>query len=123
MTQPLAGASRLRFGISASRKHAPRAVARNMLKRVLREAARHHAPALLAAAGAARLDILFRLKSPLPSAPDLSWSALKSQLRGEADGLLDQLARRLPATAGAAGSLQRPPLAQSAPAGAAGAQQ
>ena len=105
----------LRFGIIVSRRQARRAVARNMVKRILRESARHAAQDLSAAAGADCLDILFRLKSPLPDASAATWSALKGQLRCEADALLQQLRQRL-GKQGARAPAPAPPqvLAQSA---------
>jgi hypothetical protein len=66
-----------------------------MVKRVVREAARHHAGALDAALAGKCLYVLFRLKAPLPGASAATWAALKTQLRGEADGLLEQLLERV----------------------------
>jgi len=80
-----------RFGLTVSRRQARRAVARNTVRRVLREAARLRAPALEAALGGAAMDVLFRLKCPLPEPAVAGWSGVKAQLRREADSLLDQL--------------------------------
>jgi ribonuclease P protein component len=105
----------LRFGITVPRRQARRAVARNMVKRVLRESARDALPALHASCDGMRADVLLRLRSPLPDASSTAWSALKRQLRVEADGLLRQLGERLAdrsRVAGAAGGAR--PLAQSA---------
>jgi len=85
----------VRFGISISRRVARRAVARNMVKRVLREAARGAAARLGAAAAQRPAQVLLRLKAPLPAAHSASWSAVKAELRREADGLLEQFAREL----------------------------
>ncbi len=95
-----------------------------MVKRVLREAARHAAARLNAAAAYVPVDVLLRLKASLPEPPVLGWSPLKAQLRQEADSLLDQLHARLgaelravPAPAPAAVAAQAPlSLAQSRPA-------
>jgi RNase P protein component len=81
----------LRFGITVSRRQARRAVARNMVKRVLRESARQRAPHLEAALAGQQVDVLFRLKAPLPDAAAAGWSDVKAQLRREADSLLGQL--------------------------------
>ncbi len=85
----------VRFGITVSKRQARRAVARNMVKRVLRESARHAATALQTAVAGARADVVFRLKSPLPGAEATTWLALKAELRREADSLLEQLRDRL----------------------------
>jgi ribonuclease P protein component len=87
----------LRFGIAVPRRQARRAVARNMVKRVLREAARAALPALLGACRerAARADVLLRLKRALPGAATVNWVSLKRELRAEADELMGQLERRL----------------------------
>jgi len=85
----------VRFGITVSRHQARRAVARNSVKRVLREAARHGAGQLLAAAQPQRVAVLLRLKAPLPDPVAATWSAVKAQLRQEADSLIGQLRRQL----------------------------
>jgi RNase P protein component len=92
--EPPAGAG-LRFGLTVPRRQARRAVARNMVKRVLREAARDAAGRLQDAMGPVRADALFRLKAPLPAAAGCNWAELKRQLRAEADGLLAQLETHL----------------------------
>jgi ribonuclease P protein component len=86
----------VRFGFTASRRHARRAVDRNTVKRVLREAARRHIEELDAAAATSRsVDIVLRLKTAVPDRTALARSAWKAALRAEADALLRQLARRL----------------------------
>jgi RNase P protein component len=102
----------LRFGIAVPRRQARRAVARNMVKRVLREAARAALPALRGAGADARADVLMRLKQPLPRASAAGWAAVKRELRAEADDLMRQLGARL--ARGATGRAPAPPLAQSA---------
>jgi ribonuclease P protein component len=122
-----AGASlaraRLRFGITVSRRQARRAVARNAVKRVLRESARHAADELSRLAPSQGVDVLLRLKAPLPEPASAGWSLVKQQLRREADGLMAQLCSHLraqargpaPGAGGAGPDPSAPPqLAQSA---------
>jgi len=85
----------IRFGITVSRRQARRAVARNTVKRILREAARHGAASLATAAGRQPIDILLRLKAPLPDAGSAGWRPVKAQLRREADSLIAQLQEHL----------------------------
>jgi len=86
---------RVRFGITVGKRSARLSVLRALVKRVLREAARHAAPALDIAAGPRRVDVVIRLKSPLPSKAAMTRPQLKLVLREEADGLLAQLADAL----------------------------
>ena len=88
-------AQELRFGITVARHLVRRAMARNTVKRVLREAARHAASRLLAAVPRQRLHVVMRLKAPLPDRAAASWSAVKAELRRETDALLEQLLREL----------------------------
>src|SRR5512137_238048 len=85
----------VRFGFTASRRHAWRAVDRNAAKRVLREAARRHMEELDAAADRRSVDIVLRLKAAVPDRAALDHRAWKQALRAEADALLADLARRL----------------------------
>ena len=121
----------MRFGITVSRRQARRAVARNVVKRVLREAARRAAGTLEPALQARTVDVLLRLKAPLPPPSAAGWDDVKQQLRREADSLLEQLSVHLArpeglAASGAQGSMPAAPqnpsqsLAQSAPAMAPG---
>jgi len=91
----VAGRANVRFGITVSKRQARRAVARNMVKRILRESARHAAGQLCTAVAGGRAEVLLRLKSPLPDDSAASWSTLKGQLRREADSLMEQLRERL----------------------------
>lgn len=91
--------ARLRFGITVSRRQARRAVARNAVKRVLRESARHAAAELSRLAPSQGVDVLLRLKAPLPEPAGAGWSLVKQQLRREADGLMAQLRSHLRAQA------------------------
>jgi ribonuclease P protein component len=85
----------VRFGFTASRRHARRAVDRNTAKRVLREAARRHIEELDAAAASRSVDIVLRLKAAAPGRAALARQEWKQVLRAEADALLELLARRL----------------------------
>lgn len=89
------GDAPVRFGFTASRRHARRAVVRNTAKRVLREAARRHIGELDAAAARRSVDIVLRLRAAAPDRAVLARGAWKEALRAEADSLLTQLARRL----------------------------
>jgi len=87
-----AGASlRVRFGVTVGKRHARRAVERSLVKRVLRESARHAAADLESAAGDRRVDVVLRLKAPCPPAAELTPPRLRRALRAEADALLAQL--------------------------------
>jgi ribonuclease P protein component len=89
----------VRFGVTVGKRNARRAVDRNLVKRILREAGRHAAPALdlACAARGLRLDVAFRLKTsrdrPAEAQPPLT--AWRRALRDEADHLLDRLGRHL----------------------------
>lgn len=85
----------LRFGFTVGKQHARRAVDRNTVKRVLREAARAAVPRLEPLAGGARIDVVLRLKAGLPERATVSRATLKRTLRAEADALLAELAQRL----------------------------
>jgi ribonuclease P protein component len=85
----------VRFGFTASRRHAPRAVDRNLVRRVLRESERRHLRELDAATQGQSIDIVLRLKASAREAAGVSRRAWKAVLRAEADLLLLQLARRL----------------------------
>lgn len=85
----------VRFGITVAKRLERRAVARNTVKRIVREAARHAAGALTDAGPTHQLEVVFRLKSPLPDASAASWGKIKSDLRSEVDQLLAQLRSRL----------------------------
>ena len=93
--QPVQGEVPVRFGFTASRRHARRAVDRNTAKRVRRGAARRHLGELDAAAASRSVDIVLRLKAAVPDRAALSRRGWKEALRAEADALLEQLARRL----------------------------
>ncbi|MGE5161805.1 MAG: ribonuclease P protein component [Betaproteobacteria bacterium] len=90
----------VRFGATVGKRNARRAVDRNLVKRVLREAARRAAPRLEAACAqrGLRLDVSFRLKSSRDrrgEEPRAALTAWRRALRDEADALLDRLGRHL----------------------------
>jgi ribonuclease P protein component len=97
-TEPAAAPSpaRVRFGLTVGKRLARRSVDRVLIKRILREAARHSAPELAALAPAA-LDILLRLKAPLPPRATTPRGQLKRALREDADAVLRRLVDRLAA--------------------------
>lgn len=69
-----------------------------MVKRILREACRHARGTLAASAPGLAVDVVLRLKSPLPERDALARAQLKRQLRAEADALLAALQRHLAGT-------------------------
>ena len=98
---------RLRFGITVGKRNAPRSVDRALIKRILREAARHQAPnllPLLREAGSG-LDVSLRLKEPLHRIAgfDAGVTALKKALHEDANLLMKDWSRR---SAGKLRSLQ-----------------
>jgi ribonuclease P protein component len=88
---------RSRYGVTVGKRNAARAIDRSLVKRVLREAARRAAVAIDAGAAAAalQLDVVLRLKAPMPATDALERSRFRRELRAEADALLGQLARHL----------------------------
>jgi|SRR5690625_147790 len=70
-----------RLGLIIAKRHAPKAVSRNTIKRVLREAFRHRQGDLVPR------DYVFRLHSPIGT---LGLGQLKRMVRAEADALLDK---------------------------------
>ncbi|MEW5879502.1 MAG: ribonuclease P protein component [Pseudomonadota bacterium] len=85
----------VRFGLTVGKRNARRAVDRATVKRILREACRHARAELEAASAGHTVDVVLRLKSPLPERDALSLAQLKRSLRAEADALLADLARRI----------------------------
>ncbi len=80
---------------------ARRSVDRVLVKRILREAARHNAPALNALV-TVPLDVVLRLKAPLPKPGSIGVTALKRALRADIDTLLARFHERLSAAPAAA---------------------
>lgn len=89
------GARGIRFGFTVGRRQARRAVLRVMVKRVLRESARNGAALLCQLSRGRRIDVVLRLRSPLPDPSGMGLSQLKRSLREEADSLIEQLGRHL----------------------------
>ncbi|HEX7156307.1 MAG TPA: ribonuclease P protein component [Burkholderiaceae bacterium] len=90
-------ANMVRFGFTVPKRHARRAVERAMVKRILREGARHAAPGLAARAAGRRVDLVLRLKAALPGKAAISWHELKRTLRSETDELMSKLEHELAA--------------------------
>ena len=74
---------------------ARKSVRRNLVKRILREAARHARPQLSDAAGARHIDVVLRLKAAFPSVAEMPLAAVRRALRAEADALLQRLTAHL----------------------------
>jgi ribonuclease P protein component len=89
-------ARRVRFGLTVGKRLARRSVDRVLIKRILREAARHSVPRL-AAVAATDLDIVLRLKAPLPPRETTPRGQLKRALRADADSVLRRLYDKLAA--------------------------
>ncbi|MEG0822615.1 MAG: ribonuclease P protein component [Burkholderiaceae bacterium] len=87
----------IRFGFTVGKRNARRSVDRILVKRILRESARHAAPqvqAMCAQHGLA-IDLSLRLKSSLPRAGrDIGLAELKQSLRADVDALLSDLGRQ-----------------------------
>jgi ribonuclease P protein component len=84
-----------RIGLTTGKRNARRAVDRNLVRRIAREAARAAWPALDAAAGTGSLDIVLRLRATLPAPSGRPDRELRHTLHDEARGLLDELTQRL----------------------------
>lgn len=78
-------AGRLRFGVTVGKRNAHRSVDRVVVKRILREAARHHAPELRALIDEAScgLDVSLRLRVPLGEAGAQSAHQARKKALGE----------------------------------------
>ena len=96
-TAPAMSPPATRFGFTVGKRNARLSVDRNLVRRVLRESARHAAPALDQSAAPDQLDVVLRLKSSLPPKGSAARARLRADLRAEADSLLEQLAQRLAA--------------------------
>jgi ribonuclease P protein component len=89
-------ARRVRFGLTVGKRLARRSVDRVLIKRILREAARHMAPRLTEVA-TVDYDVVLRLKAPLPERSTISRGQLKRALREDADAVLRRFGDRLAA--------------------------
>ena len=89
----------VRFGVTVGKRNARRSVDRALVKRIVREACRHHAAAFegCAARASARIDIALRLKSPLVDAQGapLAMRVWRRQVQSDADSLLREVLTRL----------------------------
>lgn len=86
-----------RLGLVVPKRWARRALDRNLVKRIAREAMHKAGPELdmaakLAVNAATRLDVVIRLRAPLPSVHDVPRARLRTLLRVEVDALLSALA-------------------------------
>lgn len=99
-------AAQVRIGTTVARRFLKRAVARNVVKRIVREAARHAHPGLMQAAGPRSVHLVLQLKKTFPAIEAMGLGALKALLRAEAEALLRELRERLAAPAAAAGMAQ-----------------
>lgn len=91
----------VRFGFTVGKRYERRSVMRALVKRVMREACRHALPSLVAAGPGVRIDVVMRLKAPLPDRSQMGLAPLKRELRRQADALLASLRRALQARASA----------------------
>ena len=89
------GAAPVRIGVTVGKRKARKSVQRNMVKRMVREAARVLLPRLERAAAGRRVDVVVRMKAEFPSAELMPLVAFRRGLRAEADRLLLQLAEQL----------------------------
>lgn len=85
------GGPRARLGLVIGKKFAPRAVERNLVKRVARELFRHRQDAL------GHSDILFRMQARFPRSETASRTALRAACRAELTQLLASAMRGVPA--------------------------
>jgi ribonuclease P protein component len=86
----------VRFGLTVGKRLARRSVDRVLIKRILREAARHMAPRLTELT-TFDYDVVLRLKAPLPERTTISRVQLKRALREDADTVLRRFCDRLAA--------------------------
>jgi ribonuclease P protein component len=92
----VATVQRVRFGLTVGKRLARRSVDRVLIKRILREAARHSTPRLVELAPSG-FDVVLRLKAPLPARATTARRQLKRALRDDADALLRRFSERLAA--------------------------
>jgi ribonuclease P protein component len=87
----------VRFGFTVGRRQARRAVQRNLIKRLMREAARSAGPALAQAARVrgVQVDVVMRLRSALPDPEKMTLATVKRAVRQEADALMARLGNHL----------------------------
>lgn len=89
----------LRFGITVGKKNAHRSVDRALVKRILREAARKQAPALICLLNekSLGLDVSLRLRAPLKSVSghEQGVTAMKANLQSDVEQLMQALLSRV----------------------------
>jgi ribonuclease P protein component len=88
-------AARVRIGLTVGKRVARKSVQRNLVKRVLREAARHALPQITQATALRRVDIVLHMKAAFPSAEQMPLAAFRRALRAETDLLMLRLIRHL----------------------------
>lgn len=95
----IGNAGTVRFGVTVGKRNARRSVDRALVKRIVREACRHHAGAFedCATQASARIDIALRLRAPLIDADGapLAMRVWRRQVRADADTLLQEVLTRL----------------------------
>jgi ribonuclease P protein component len=85
----------LRVGFTVAKRQVKRSVMRAMVKRVMREAMRAAAPGLTERTRGRGMDLVMRLRNPLPDPDTMALAAVKRSLRAESDTLLLRLAKHL----------------------------
>lgn len=86
---------RVRIGVTVGKRLAPQSVQRSLVKRILREAARHALPALRGHAQRHGIDLVLRLKDAFPAPDRMSLPGWRRALRADADTVLQRLALRV----------------------------
>jgi RNase P protein component len=89
----------VRFGLVVSKRMARKSVQRNLVKRILREAARHALPRLTDASAGRHIDVLLRFKAVFPGVAAMPLPTFRHSLRAEAEQLLQRLDDHLAASA------------------------
>lgn len=96
--EPAGHETRVRIGVTVGKRFARKSVQRSMVKRVLRESARHALPLLEAVGRRYQVDAVLRLRADFPSAEAMSLVAFRRALRADADELLGRLLQHLKKT-------------------------
>ena len=89
---------RVRFGFTVGKHNVPRSVDRALVKRVLRECARHELPAIarLCRERGVGMDVSLRLRSPFRSiSPQGGIDQIKAKVRRSAQACLDGLSKKI----------------------------
>jgi len=88
-------AAPVRVGVTVGKHMARKSVQRNLVKRILREAARWTLPGLKEATGARRVDLVLRLKTVFPQPQEMPLTVFRRVLRSDADLVLQRLLAHL----------------------------